>query len=773
MRILDTSPEERFDRITRIAKSHFGVSTALVSLVDAERQWFKSRQGLDAAETSREISFCGHAILRDETLVVPDAALNPDFADNPLVCGDPKIRFYAGAPLHAPDGARVGTLCIIDGRPRTLSAEDLAVLRDLADCVEEELSMAAVRERGHFLQEIADATPGLVAYWDKDLICRFANRPYMEWFGKLPEAVIGNSIQSLLGPRLFALNEPYIRGALAGTVQRFERTLTKTDGSTGHTWAIYVPDKDAAGVVAGFIVLVTDVTPIKEAERKVRDAEEHLQAILNSVQDGIVTIDDKGIVISANRAMTSIFQYAADALVGQSVNKFIPEFAAAGVLHGNATGALLELTGRNRLGRDFPVEVFASEMVAATGPQLVCVVRDITARVEATQALQKARRDAEAASVSKNRFLATIRHEIRTPITAVLGLADLLLDSSLNGEQQEWLKKLTHSTRTLLDLVNDILDFSKIEAGHVDLESVDFSLGSLVQETCALFAPVALEKANVIEVKVSTSSAFRGDAKKYRQILMNLVGNANKFTTNGRISVAVSASSNGAGHTVIETLVSDTGIGIASADRDRLFEPFVQEDVSTSRRYGGTGLGLSISKKLAETMGGHIWVLSQPGTGSTFGFTVTLAPAGPVKVEAAAGVGTTAPSALAARPLRVLLAEDNASIRSLLTTVLERRGHAVTATNDGAAAVAAIRQERFDIILMDMQMPVMDGPDAMRVIRGETAPIADTPIIALTADALQENRAAYLAAGANSILIKPIDWSLLAAEMERLAPRQA
>jgi len=205
--VLDTEAEERFDRITRLAKNHFDVPIALVSIVDADRQWFKSRQGLKATETGREISFCGHTILSDQTFVVRDASTHSDFSDNPLVVDDPSIRFYAGAPLHAPDGARVGTLCIIDRQPRNFTDHDLKSLRDLANCAEMELAISAVREREHFLHEIADAMPGLVAYWDKNLICRFANKQYFEWFGRTPEQVLGSSIQSLLGDRLFKLNE--------------------------------------------------------------------------------------------------------------------------------------------------------------------------------------------------------------------------------------------------------------------------------------------------------------------------------------------------------------------------------------------------------------------------------------------------------------------------------------------------------------------------------------------------------------------------------------
>lgn len=774
LRVLDTEAEERFDRITRLAKNHFNVPIALVSIVDANRQWFKSRQGLDAAETSRDISFCGHAILSDQTLVVPDASAHPDFADNPLVSNDPNIRFYAGAPLHAPGGARVGTLCIIDKQPRKLSDQELRVLRDLANCVEMELALTAITEHEHFLREITDAMPGLVAYWDKELICRFANRPYVEWFGRTPEQVIGNSIQQLLGDGLFKLNEPYIRGALAGKAQRFERTLTKADGTVGYTWAHYIPDA-RGGAVHGFFVLVSDITPLKLAENKIRAAEEHLAAILNNIDEGIVTFDATGIITSATRALVAMFGYRTEELIGRNIGTLIPEIAIEpgdGSAADGEASIRREFTARTKGGQSFPVEVALREMASGDKRLFVGVIRDITERVRSFQDLQKAKHNAEDANRAKDRFLATVSHEIRTPITAVLGMADLLGASELNPEQKGWLRQLRKSTTTLLELMNDILDFSKIAAGKAELEDVHFSLPDLVRDTCALFGPLASERQNTIGIEIAPlpGVAYRGDAKKYRQVLMNLLSNANKFTKDGRISVVVRAESMGCGRSLIETRVVDTGIGIAPKSQQRLFDAFTQEDASTSRKYGGTGLGLSISKGLVELMGGRIGVESIQGRGSTFSFSVPFEPGDPSKIEKQPEVGVLAPTkgALPKRGARVLLAEDDVAVSALVKTVLAKNGFTVTAVGDGAAAVGAANGGDYDIILMDMQMPIMDGPQAMRSIRAGKLPLSNVPIIALTADALRENHQTYLDAGANTVLTKPIAWPELLSEMGKL-----
>ncbi len=397
---------------------------------------------------------------------------------------------------------------------------------------------------------------------------------------------------------------------------------------------------------------------------------------------------------------------------------------------------------------------------------------------ERTADLQTAKIAAESANAAKNRFLAVVSHEIRTPITGILGMADLMASSELRAEQQELLTRLTRSTHTLLDLINDILDFSKIESGRIEMDEADFSIRNTVSDLLAVMGPLASTKGNVIDTQIdkTVQSAYRGDAKKYRQILLNLLGNANKFTSSGKIKVSVRQVSSENGRLCVETLISDTGAGIEEKNQDHLFQPFVQEDSSTSRKYGGTGLGLTICKNFAEMMGGRIWFDSKKGEGSTFGFTVFLQPGDDAKVEANAGPqkrGPTAASQLteAARPLQILVAEDNETTRMLMTAMLSRLGHTVHAVENGLEAVNAHKNERFDIVLMDMQMPVMDGPEAMEKIRAQEAAGPAIPMIALTADALEENHKNYIDAGADIVVTKPVNWQNLVAEMERLTQR--
>lgn len=396
--VLDTVPEQRFDRLTRIAQEHFGVQMALVSLVDEDRQWFKSKQGLDAEQTSREISFCGHAILQDDIFEVPNALEDERFSDNPLVTDAPHIRFYAGAPLSTHDGFHVGTLCIIDPAPRKLTSADRRFLRDVADCVQDELEK-----------------------------------------------------QKLL---------------------------------------------------------------------------------------------------------------------------------------------------------------------------------DVMAQYEDAQTLlMLAKENAEKANLAKSEFVASMSHEIRTPLNAVLGMAQVLSKSALSDKQREQVGIISKAGRSLLDILNDVLDFSKIEAGCMLLDPHALNLPELLADMQAMMQVTIGEGPVHLRVVLAKDvpQTIIADALRLRQVLINLVGNAVKFTARGDIVVAVEVNHVEVNQIALQFSVQDTGIGIAEAQQKNLFEAFTQADSSTTRRYGGTGLGLAICKRIVNLMAGDIRVHSVPGIGSEFVFDVRAA----------------------------------------------------------------------------------------------------------------------------------------------------
>ena len=549
----------------------------------------------------------------------------------------------------------------------------------------------------------------------------------------------------------------------------FQTTHQRADGSTYPVEIQLQLVESRAG--QRFLAMISDITE----RRAIEDALAMAQQVLNKTTDAIFWSDTTGRFVYVNEAACASVGYSRNELLSKSVfdidhtqdPAMFADFLE--VLH-QSRSVTFETVHTRKDGVNFPVELLVNLTTYGEKQYLCAFARNITLRRQAEESLLQAKEAAEAAARAKNQFLANISHEVRTPLTGIMGMSQLLHLTPLTEEQLEYLLNLDASSQSLLIIINDLLDLTRIEAGRVHLEQASFRPARLMEEVVRVHDALARRKGVTLRCELDERLPLhlQGVPQRIKQVLHNLLGNAVKFTDQGAVVLSMTLDRQQGETLWLRCTVSDTGIGIAAETLARLFTPFTQADSSVARMYGGTGLGLAICRRLAELMGGTVEAESTPGVGSCF--TVLL----PVRLVDQPAAESHAPEPLKARwtgePLRILLAEDQKVSRVFATRLLERLGHLVTAVEDGAAALEAWRQQPFDIILMDVQMPGMDGLAATRAIRDEEQAkgLGRTLIVALTAHALTGDREKLLAEGFDGYVPKPIDLESLLAEIHRL-----
>jgi two-component system, sensor histidine kinase and response regulator len=655
---------------------------------------------------------------------------------------------------------------------------DVTDLKSAENRAEEQLRLTGV---------ILETSPAPMMVKDKDRRITYINTAYENLFGVRRSDLLYRTMRAdHSSENLSRIGRMEQELLASGGTRTLELRLPAVNGREVFCIVTKATYLDAGGATGGLVTTYSDITALKEAEQVAAERLRLTNALLDATPIPMVVKNRDLHVILVNTAYERMFEITRDAVMNSSIVRLRPEVARDVEA---AERQLIEQPGLQQAERVLTMSsgrkahciitksTYSNQAGEVAG--IITVFTEITELKRTEENLIAARHAAEAAMRARSQFLANMSHEIRTPMNGVLGMTSLLAATGLDGEQRQFLDALRVSGEAMLKILNDILDFSKIEAGKVGIERTAFDVRSRIAAVMHLFTAPARER-NLdftSDIAAGVPAAVVGDPVRIGQVLSNLVANAIKFTLEGSVRVVVDVASREAGRLALRFTVSDTGVGIAPEAIERIFTPFMQEDGSTTRRFGGTGLGLTISRELVELMGGALHAESTPGKGSRFTFTVMVNEAAAPRetsLPAAGGDARARPAAMEDDVLAVLLAEDNVVNQLVATRMLEKLGCKVTVASDGTQAIDLASRGRFDLIFMDCHMPGMDGFAATAAIRAmEKHGARRHIIIAQTANAMEGDRETCLAASMDDYLTKPLSLDALSHVIRRWVPRTA
>lgn len=761
--IFHSEPDEDYDCITNLASYICKTPVALINFLDDKVQWTKSKIGMDLDEIPKEISFCQHTIKNDFLFEVNDSLKDIRFKDNPLVTKTGGIRYYAGVPLVAPGGERIGALCVIDFQPNQLDEQQKTALKVLA---KEVISHLEVRKKNRLLERMlkeAQAFENLFnnsneihCITDAEGKIEYTNDSVEQLLGYSPSEVLGKTIWDFCLPEERDRVMPRVYEQIAAGKTRFliETTvLTKYGEVRWFEWSDVL--KDGKWLANG-----RDITERKEHELKLNT----LSLAVEKSSAGVIIRNAQSEIEWFNAAAESVIGYGLSELQGKTFGDLLvgpqTDVSILGLAkEHNAAMKPYEVEIILYKKDATPVWVFISNnpVFGSDGKleRQIGIIIDITERKHAEVQLIKTREDAINLSKAKENFLSVMSHEMRTPLNAVIGMARILKDEDPLDRQRDNLNILDFSAQNLLTLINDVLDFTKIETGNLQLESQPIDIRSLVSKTIESLKFKTQENSVkvIYEIDNRIPQLILGDSTRLYQIFMNLLGNAVKFTKEGEIKLSISLEKDNIDNLDIKFEISDTGIGIPKDKLVSIFDAYTQAETDTSRKYGGTGLGLAITKKLVALHQSTIYVESKLGEGTTFYFSLSL----PKAESNDKSILDEIESPLHAK---ILVVDDNTINRLLAKKILKKWSVETDFAENGLEAVNKVKENNYDLVLMDIHMPIMGGMEAALTIRQDER-YQSLPIIALTGSVLSPNSENFSKSGMDDFVLKPFEPSIL------------